>query len=311
MEQKSSTLGSVVPLAMFDKDKIVNDHWLPGGDLYGEIQNFAPQGGYLQILPSNISTGWSPISMGQRLPPVKLQTISRWSIKWHLAGRPSCHSCVVFPDHSVYSVHKLRSSLAHGVYSVHKLCCKGDSNRRRLPTGMKVEIYTKITCEESCGYFYQQFRKSWYFCNCRKSKICLVTVVGAELARGLWSLKSLQTKMAAARRTTTTPWLLLRETTRLAKYENKRSLQRCFRWCDSGENGWWKWGKALDDGCVLGDGGDDGGHLQGCLHRQEAQDAEVAHQTTYSPWEIRHQLLSNQAQSQKLILNTSIIRLKA
>ena len=115
-----------------------------------------------------------------------------------------------------------------------------------------------------------------FFC---KSKICLVTVVGAGLARGLWSCKSLQTKMAAVRRTTTTPWLLLRETTRLAKYENKRSPQRCFRWCDSGGNGWWKWGKALSDGCVLGDGGDDGGHLQGCLHRQEAKDAEVAHQT--------------------------------
>ena len=256
--------------------------------LYGEKHNSAPQGVDLHILPTNISSGWSPISTEQRLPPVKPQTISRWSIKWHLAGRPSCHSCVVFPDLSVYSVHKL--------------CCKGDSNRRRLPTVFKVDICAKITCKESCGYFYQQFRKSWYFWN---SKICLVTVVGAELTRGLWSCKSLQTKMAAARRTTTTPWLLLRETTRLAKYENNWIPQRCFRWCDSGGNGWWKWGKALDDGYVLGDGGDVGGHLQGCLHRQEAQDAEVAHQTTYSPWEIRHQLLSNQAQSQKLILNTS------
>ena len=45
------------------------------------------------------------------------------------------------------------------VYSVHKLCCKGDSNTRRLPTVFKVEICAKITCKESCGYFHQQFRK--------------------------------------------------------------------------------------------------------------------------------------------------------
>ena len=82
--------------------------------------------------------------------------------------------CVVFPDHSVYSVHKLRSSLAHGVYSVHNLCCNGDSNRRRLPTALKVEICTKITCKETCGYFINNLEDHNIFATVERVKSALL-----------------------------------------------------------------------------------------------------------------------------------------
>ena len=83
----------------------------------------------------------------------------------------------------------------------------------------------------------------------------------------------LQTKMAAVRRSTTTSRFLEEKQLRCCKIRKQTWLSSCFRWCDQFQNGWWKWGEAVDDGA--GGGADDDGGHQGCFHRQEAQDAQV------------------------------------